>query len=248
MEDPVEYDIPGAIQIAVATTGAGEDRGQNFARALMHFVRIHPAVGMVSEIRDGDAAREVLQFVSTGHQVWTTIHVDDANGILFRLVDMGLSPAEVCRPNLVKLLMKQTLVPRLCGNCKLERPAGELAPWLAHAVTGLGTVRYRNPEGCAACRSEGEVAAAAWNGYAGNSVVCEHIRPDVGYFAFVRAGDAGGARDYWLNELGGIQIGQRIWAAVGAGRCDPRDALRKGARVAQIAGAADPRGGVRAVS
>ena len=248
VEDPVEYDIPGAIQIAVPTTGAGEKRGENFARALMHFVRIHPAVGMVSEIRDEDAAREVLQFIATGHQVWTTIHVDDANGILFRLVDMGLTAPEVCRPNLVKLLMKQTLVPLLCGNCKLEEPAGEIAPWLREAVRPLGTVRYRNPEGCAACGNKGEVAAAAWNGYRGNSVVCEHIRPDVGYFDFVRAGDAGGAREYWLREMGGVPIGRHIWDAVGAGRCDPRDALRKGARREQIADAARGPVGMRAVS
>ena len=86
----MEYEIPGAIQIAVPTTGVGEDRAKHFARALMHFVRIHPAVGMVSEVRDAEAAREVLQFIATGHQVWTTIHVADANGILFRMLDMGM--------------------------------------------------------------------------------------------------------------------------------------------------------------
>ena len=86
----------GAIQIAVPTTGVGEDRAKHFARALMHFVRIHPAVGMVSEVRDAEAAREVLQFIATGHQVWTTIHVADANGILFRMLDMGVEAAEVC--------------------------------------------------------------------------------------------------------------------------------------------------------
>lgn len=49
VEDAVEYELPAAIQIAVPTTGAGEDRGEHFKRALMHFVRVHPAVGMVSE-------------------------------------------------------------------------------------------------------------------------------------------------------------------------------------------------------
>lgn len=248
VEDPVEYDIPGAIQIAVPTTGGGEARGKNFAKALMHFVRVHPAVGMVSEIRDGDAAREVLQFVSTGHQVWTTIHVDDANGILFRLIDLGLEPSEVCRPDLVKLLLKQTLLPRLCPECRLDRPARPLAPWLADAVAGVSGVRYRNPEGCASCRREGEAASAAWSGYTGQSVVCEHIRPDVGYFDYVRARDAGGARDYWLREMGGVQIGTRIWSAAAAGECDPRDALRKGARAEQIALALGEGSPVRAVS
>lgn len=248
VEDPVEYEIPGAIQIAVPTTGGGAARGRNFARALMHFVRVHPAVGMVSEIRDGDSAREVLQFVSTGHQVWTTIHVDDANGILFRLIDLGLNPSEVCRPDLVKLLLKQTLLPGLCPGCRLERPRRPLAPWLAEVIRGMGESRYRNPEGCDDCRREGEAASAAWNGYTEQSVVCEHIRPDTGYFNYVRERDAGGARDYWLKEMGGIQIGTRIWMSVAAGECDPRDALRKGARAEQIARALSEIPGVRAVS
>ena len=235
VEDPVEYAIPGAIQIAVPTTGAGEERGENFTKALMHFVRVHPAVGMVSEIRDGDAAREVLQFIATGHQVWTTIHVDEANGILFRVIDMGLEPSEVCRPDLIKLLMKQTLLPRLCVHCRLETPKVPLASWLEQAVGSMSILRFRNPEGCDGCRREGEAASAAWNGYSGQSVVCEWIRPDYGYLKLVREGDAGGAGRYWLDELGGVQIGTRMWSAVAEGRSDPRDALRKGARVGQAA-------------
>ena len=97
IEDPVEYPIPGAVQIAVPTTGSGDERGRHFKEALMHFCRVHPASGMVSEIRDADAARQVLQFIDTGHQVWTTIHVHSANGILFRLIDMGVATAEVCK-------------------------------------------------------------------------------------------------------------------------------------------------------
>ena len=124
LEDPVEYRIPGAIQIAVPTAGAGETRAGHFKEALMHFCRVHPASGMVSEIRDADAARQVLQCVDTGHQIWTTIHVHNANAIPFRLIDMGVGAAEVAKPGNVALLMKQTLLPRLCPACALERPAG----------------------------------------------------------------------------------------------------------------------------
>ena len=98
LEDPVEYRIPGAIQIAVPTAGAGETRAGHFKQALMHFCRVHPASGMVSEIRDADAARQVLQCVDTGHQIWTTIHVHNANAIPFRLIDMGVGPAELAKP------------------------------------------------------------------------------------------------------------------------------------------------------
>ena len=190
VEDPVEYEIPGAIQIAVPTTGVGEKRGEHFARALMHFVRIHPAVGMVSEVRDSEAAREVLQFIATGHQVWTTIHVADANGILFRMLDMGVEAAEVCRPDLIKLLMKQALISLLCQECCLKEPVEPLPGFLERRLGGLPQLRYRNPEGCEACAREGAIAAAAWNGYRGQTAVAETIKPDAGYLAEVRKRDA----------------------------------------------------------
>ena len=234
VEDPVEYEIQGAIQIAVPTTGVGEDRAKHFARALMHFVRIHPAVGMVSEIRDAEAAREVLQFIATGHQVWTTIHVADANGILFRMLDMGVEAAEVCRPDLIKLLMKQTLISVLCDRCCLDVPPEDLPGFMARRLRGMTGLRFRNPEGCEECAREGAIAAAAWNGYRGQTAVAETIKPDAGYLAHVRNRDAAEARAYWVDELGGIPIGWKMWAEVAAGRCDPLDAIAKGASVDDI--------------
>lgn len=257
IEDPVEYPIPGAVQIAVPTTGSGEERGRHFREALMHFCRVHPASGMVSEIRDADAARQVLQFIDTGHQVWTTIHVHSANAILFRLLDMGVGAAEVCKPGNIELLMKQTLLPRLCDGCALERPAGTRAvpEWLGRHLRDWPLVRFRNSEGCEACDRNGGgaepersaapgrspaprrslVAGRAWNGYARQTAIAEAIRPDAPYLSYVRQRDPAGAWDHWVREMGGRPIGARIWALVAAGRADPFDALRKGARVDQAA-------------
>ena len=232
LEDPVEYRIPGAIQIAVPTAGAGETRAGHFSQALMHFCRVHPASGMVSEIRDADAARQVLQCVDTGHQIWTTIHVHNANAIPFRLIDMGVGAAEVAKPGNVALLMKQTLLPKLCPSCALDRPAGGRAvpEGLAARLGGLDGLHFRNAEGCAECRREdgGEVSARAWNGYLGQTAICETIRPDAGYLGFVRRGDPLGAWAYWRSELGGVPIGVRIRALVKQGAVDPFDALLKG--------------------
>ena len=232
LEDPVEYRIPGAIQIAVPTAGAGETRAGHFSQALMHFCRVHPASGMVSEIRDADAARQVLQCVDTGHQIWTTIHVHNANAIPFRLIDMGVGAAEVAKPGNVALLMKQTLLPKLCPSCALDRPAGGRAvpDGLAARLGGIDGLRFRNAEGCAECRREdgGEVSARAWNGYLGQTAICETIRPDAGYLGFVRRGDPLGAWAYWRSELGGVPIGVRIRALVKEGAVDPFDALLKG--------------------
>ena len=235
VEDPVEYLIPGAVQIAVPTTGLGEERGGHFRRALMHFCRINPSVGMVSEIRDADAAREVLQFIDTGHQVWTTIHVHSANGILFRLLDMGVAAAELCKPGNVKLLMKQALVPQLCEACAGVDPAGSagVPDWLNERVRGFPAVRYRNPAGCARCLRDGEseIARQAWAGYAGRTALAETVRPDPGYLEFVRDRDVAGAWEYWIKQMGGVPIGGKIWLMVARGDADPFDALRKGAGI-----------------
>ena len=239
IEDPVEYPIPGAVQIAVPTTGSGEERGRHFRDALMHFCRVHPASGMVSEIRDADAARQVLQFIDTGHQVWTTIHVHSANAILFRLLDMGVGTAEVCKPGNIELLMKQTLLPRLCNACALEEPAGgkTVPDWLGRHLRNWRRVRFRNPQGCETCNREERsvVAGKAWNGYAQQTAIAETIRPDAPYLSFVRARDPAGAWDHWVSHMGGRPMGERIWALVAAGKADPFDALRKGARTGQAA-------------
>ena len=235
VEDPVEYEIHGAIQIAVPTTGMGEaERGKHFAQALAHFVRIHPAVGMVAEIRDADAAREVLQFIATGHQVWTTIHVADANGILFRILDMGVEAGEICRPDLIKLLMKQTLLSVLCSGCSLSEPEEALPGWFAGRLGRIGGPRFRNTKGCEKCQKEGPIAAAAWNGYERQTAVSETILPDAGYLAHVRERDAAAARRHWVEDMGGVPLGWRMWGEVAEGRCDPWDAIAKGARIDDI--------------
>ena len=237
LEDPVEYRIPGAVQIAVPTSGSGDERALHFRKALMHFCRIHPASGMVSEIRDHDAAGQVLQFIDTGHQVWTTIHVDSANAILFRLLDMGVEPATLAKPGNIRLLMKQTLLPMLCPSCALDRPPDDALPaWMTGALEPLERVRFRNREGCRACRREdaNDIARAAWTGYTRQQVVAESILPDAGYLAFVARRDPIGARDWWIEKMGGRPLSATIWEIVGRGAVDPMDALAKGARPADI--------------
>ncbi len=240
VEDPVEIPIRNAIQIPVATSGFGEERSKHFQLALMHFVRMHPAVGMVSEIRDKMGAQQVLQFIDSGHQIWTTIHVHSANGILFRLLDLGVKPSEVVKKGNVRLLMKQTLIGGLCPECCTDRPAGgKMLPAGLMAVLGP-EVRFRNPDGCRYCRKEGrsDLWLEAWAGYGrGRRAVAEWIVPDDGYLEFVRENEAIKAWHYWMDELGGETIGTKLWKLAGAGAVDPFDALKKGAQVAEAAAA-----------
>ena len=133
--------------------------------------------------------------------------------------------------------MKQTLLPQLCHNCALSEPPKPLPDWLASRLTSLPSLRFRNPDGCEACtrQDQGAVARRAWNGYVRQTAVAEMIRPDIEYLSFVRDRDPGGAWRYWLEHMGGVPIGTRIWKMVAAGDADPFDALIKGARIEQAA-------------
>ena len=227
VEDPVEYKLnePGVIQIPLQSAGGAEERTKNYRAALMHFVRINPHVGMISEMRDAEAARQVLQFIETGHQVWTTIHINSVNSIPFRLIDMGIEPTELSKPDSLKLMLKQALVPLLC-RC---------------AIKGDDGYMHRNTEGCSICNGggKGEAAAKAWAGFARLVAIAEFIEPDDGYLERIRANDALGAKNYWEKPtadggMGGITLKQKLHYLAHLGAIDPKNALKKGAPIPKV--------------
>ena len=112
LEDPVEYNMPGVVQIPV--TGALE--GHGFADKLRAVLRLDPDVVMVGEIRDQDTAKTSLQGALTGHLVLSTFHAGSAAAALTRMLDMiGINPLFT---NAVHLVMAQRLVRRLDDTTK----------------------------------------------------------------------------------------------------------------------------------
>lgn len=229
IEDPVESRIrrSGVIQIPIQSAGSAEERRASFQAALRHFVRINPHVGVVSEVRDAEGAREMIQFIETGHQVWTTIHIGSVNSILFRMIDMGIHPSELAKPDSITLLMKQSLVPLLC---ECARPIPDNEPF-----------RARNTDGCAACiAGRGDNAAArAWAGYRRLTAVGETIVPDEVYLDCVRRNDAIAAWRHWTSPLAsggleGLTLSRKINLLANAGLVAPSDARKKGADVAKM--------------
>ncbi|MBX4190899.1 GspE/PulE family protein [Candidatus Saccharibacteria bacterium] len=107
LEDPVEYNIPGVVQIPV--TGALE--GHDFAEKLRAVLRLDPDVVMVGEIRDPDTAKTALQGALTGHLVLSTFHGSSAAAAITRMADMvGINPLFA---SAIRLVMAQRLVRRL---------------------------------------------------------------------------------------------------------------------------------------
>jgi general secretion pathway protein E len=239
LEDPVEYRIrrDGVMQIPLKSAGGEVERTANYHKALRNFVRINPDIGMLGEIRDGAGGRELLQFVQSGHAVYSTLHVGKAIQILFRMIALGVPPEEISQTGIIRVLMKQTLVPILCDHCKLpysgksftESEARALMP-LEGSTTG---VYFRNGEGCDHCKKDmSEAGQKAWAGYQRLVAVGEVIEPDDAFNAFVRANDANGANAHWLKPkaeggMGGIEIEAKMTDFVLQGQLDPFDALGK---------------------
>jgi type II secretory ATPase GspE/PulE/Tfp pilus assembly ATPase PilB-like protein len=112
LEDPVEYNIPGVVQIPVA----GQMEGHDFAEKLRAVLRLDPDVVMVGEIRDQDTAKTALQGALTGHLVLSTFHGASAAAALTRMLDMvGINPLFA---NAMNLIMAQRLVRRLDDRTK----------------------------------------------------------------------------------------------------------------------------------
>jgi type II secretory ATPase GspE/PulE/Tfp pilus assembly ATPase PilB-like protein len=112
LEDPVEYNMPGVVQIPVT----GELEGHDFAERLRAVLRLDPDVVMVGEIRDQDTAKTALQGALTGHLVMSTFHASSAAAALTRMLDMvGINPLFA---NAMHLVMAQRLVRRLDDKTK----------------------------------------------------------------------------------------------------------------------------------
>lgn len=112
LEDPVEYFLPGVVQIPVH----GDDNEKGFADKLRAVLRLDPDTIMVGEIRDQDTARTALQAALTGHLVLSTFHASSASAALSRMLDyIGINPLFA---SAIHLIMAQRLVRRLDDTTK----------------------------------------------------------------------------------------------------------------------------------
>ena len=103
LEDPIEYNIEGVSQSQIRP-----DIGYTFATGLRTTLRQDPDIIMVGEIRDKETAQLAIQAALTGHVVLSTLHTNNALGVIPRLIDMGVDPYLI--PPTLVLAMAQRLV------------------------------------------------------------------------------------------------------------------------------------------
>lgn len=168
LEDPPEYPIRGVVQVPVLGEGSA-DRRAVIQTYLRHALRVDPDVLMIGEIRDRETAALAVEASLTGHQVWSTIHANDADTVTTRLGEKlagtgwGRNPRILEDPTVLHTIVYQRLLPRLCGACRCLRPLSEAVTLPAMTRRRLADagfdndqpVAVRHPDGCDACHGVG---------------------------------------------------------------------------------------------
>ena len=149
IEDPVEYDMPGIVQMQVHP-----EIGFTFARALRSMLRHDPDIMLVGEIRDLETAETAIRTALTGHLVFSTLHTNDAASAITRLLDMGIEPYLIASS--VEAILAQRLVRVICPNCKQPHEPDPEVATAVKSLTGLHELptTYRG-RGCSKCRFTG---------------------------------------------------------------------------------------------
>jgi len=160
IEDPVEYQLPGIVQIPV-----NEKKQLTFARGLRSILRHDPDKIMVGEIRDTETAQIAVQSALTGHLVFTTVHANNAFDVIGRFSHMGIDIHNFV--SALNCVMAQRLVRRICTQCR--KPVKADTELLE--ASGLDPARYAAEKwyegaGCDHCNG---------TGYRGRSAITEFL-------------------------------------------------------------------------
>jgi type IV pilus assembly protein PilB len=149
IEDPVEFDIEGIMQVQV-----NEAAGMTFAKALRAFLRQDPDIIMVGEIRDLETAQIAVQASLTGHLVLSTLHTNDAAGAVTRMVDMGVEPFLISSTLLG--VLAQRLVRRVCTKCRTPfEPSESQLQNMNLSAHDIGDKMFYYGRGCPNCNDTG---------------------------------------------------------------------------------------------
>ena len=213
IEDPVEFDLPGVLQMTVRS-----DIELDFAAGLRSILRQDPDVIFVGEIRDAETARTAVQAALTGHLVISTVHTNSALAAISRLVDLGVE--KFLLADVLRAVVGQRLVRQICGTCA----APDLDPGCEQQAQAALTPRilrvapvWRRSAGCRACGG---------SGFRGRAGVFEAARIDAAMQQAIRAGAAESDIASQARAHGFTNLSQNGLAKARAGETTFLEALR----------------------
>ncbi len=216
VEDPPEYPILGAVQTPVTNVQTEEERSKAFQVAIKSAMRLDPDVIMIGEVRDTPSARLAVQAAMTGHQVWTTVHANNALAILDRLIDLGVPVELLADSSIITGLICQRLLKVLCPQCKvpINSVLDRYSPADLQRIMSVAELEkvFVIGSGCENCRNTGII---------GRTVVAETVVTDDKLLSFIRQRDKLGALSYWRNELRGLTMKDHALLKIIQGTVDP---------------------------
>ena len=115
IEDPVEYQLDGVVQIAV-----NEKKGMTFGAGLRSILRHDPDRIMVGEIRDLETAAISVQAALTGHLVLASVHANSSFDVISRFTHWGVDVHDLVAA--LNAVFAQRLIRNLCPNCAEPDP------------------------------------------------------------------------------------------------------------------------------
>ncbi|MDD5209267.1 MAG: ATPase, T2SS/T4P/T4SS family [Elusimicrobiales bacterium] len=203
VEDPIEYELPGAKQLQV-----NDKAGAGLESLLRSVVRLDPDVLFMGEVRDPATAGIAFDFASTGHFTVATLHASSAEEVPYRFSRLGMDPHVVSEQTTA--VVAQRLAPKLCPACKTATPP---SPEESAHLESLGVkpaLLYTSP-GCPACRM---------TGVQGREVIAEVLVMDAQLRKLVAAGSTKDQLDAALNARPGyLTLSRHAAMKVAAGVC-----------------------------
>lgn len=171
LEDPVEYQLPLIRQANVR-----EGTGMSFTDGIKSLMRQDPDIIFVGEVRDAATATMALRAAMTGHQVFTTLHTNDALGSIPRLVDIGVNQPMIAGSLIC--VIAQRLARKLCPHCKrADEATAEECRILGISAEVPPTIYHR--VGCEHCHNIG---------YKGRIAISEILPVDKGLDELIATG------------------------------------------------------------
>ncbi len=164
LEDPVEYQLP-----MIRQSNIREGTGMDFVGGIKSLMRQDPDIIFVGEVRDNDTATMALRAAMTGHQVYTSLHTNDALGALPRLIDIGVKPRVLAGS--IIAIVAQRLARKLCEKCKEPHIPTEQERRVLGIDENNEKVSLFKHVGCEKC---------SHTGYKGRIGISEIISVDVG--------------------------------------------------------------------
>jgi general secretion pathway protein E len=149
IEDPVEYQLPGVLQIPV-----NEKKGLTFAKGLRSILRHDPDKIMVGEIRDSETANIAVQSALTGHLVFTTVHANNVFDVIGRFMHMNVDLYGFV--SALNAILAQRLVRMVCPHCaEPVAPEQELLEESGLTLAKTKGWKFVVGRGCRECRGAG---------------------------------------------------------------------------------------------